>query len=368
MPNARSVFRRAFSFALAAALPAAAQHSATLQLPDSIMAAGTQVKWVKKLPFYCEGPSVDLNDGTVYFTEQHDNSEPNWPIWKINPAAPSDTGMRWITASNQSNGLFVDSQGRVIAAQKGKIVRYKKDGTVDATLAVSGQGATFNQANDFTLGKDGSFYFTDLGSNVFYVDAAGKLKIAATGLQNANGIEWIEEEKAVYLQAGQNRRFEVGADGMLTNMKTFFGGESGPDGCEVDSHGNFYLCDYSAGVVHVVNHAGTEIGKITFNMQGGQYDSRPGAQGNIDNCHFGGTERKTLYCTGDGGLYSLDLKIPGRPWAPAMPTALAPRLSPLRPATGAKAFRADGRWWRNGVPGAAPDRQGPRLPVLRADR
>lgn len=363
MTNARPVFRRAFASLLAAALPAAAQHSATIQLPDSIMAAGTQVKWVKKLPFYCEGPSVDLSDGTVYFTEQHDNSDLNWPIWKINPAAPSDTGTRWITASNQSNGLFVDAQGRVIAAQKGKFVRYKKDGSVDATLATSGSGAGFGQANDFSIGKDGSFYFTDLGSNIFYVDAAGKLKVAATGLQNANGIEWIEEEKAVYVQAGQNRRLEVGSDGTLSNLKTFFGGESGPDGCEVDSHGNFYLCDYSAGCVHVVNHAGTEIGKITFNMQGGPYDTRSGQQGNIDNCHFGGADRKTLYCTGDGGLYSLELKIPGRPWAAALPTALGSRLRPLRAAASVKAFRADGRWWNEGVPGRG---EAPRLPLLHA--
>jgi hypothetical protein len=133
-----------------------AQHTAVVDLPDSIAAAGSEVTWVKKVPFYCEGPAVDLNDGTLYFTEQHDNSDMNWPIWKINPANPSDTGSRWITASNQSNGLFVDGKGRVIAAQKGKFVRYNKNGTVDATLATSGNGANFGQANDFSMGADGS--------------------------------------------------------------------------------------------------------------------------------------------------------------------------------------------------------------------
>ncbi len=328
-------------------LPAAAQHSATITLPDSIMAPGTQVKWIKKIQQYCEGPSVDLNDGTVYFTEQRDNNTLEWPIWKIDPSNPNDTGSRWITASNQSNGLFVDGQGRVIAAQKGKIVRYKKDGSVDATLATSGNGASFGQANDFSMGKDGSFYFTDLGNNVFYVDAAGKLKIAASGLTNANGIEWIEEEKVVHLQAGQNRRLPVNTDGSLGAQANFFTGESGPDGCEVDSHGNFYLCDYSAGCVHVVNHAGTGIGKITFNMQSGVYDARSGQQGNIDNCHFGGAERKTLYCTGDGGLYSLELKIPGRLAPAATPVGVRPERLFGKPVLAGKAFLADGRWWRS---------------------
>jgi gluconolactonase len=351
------------------------QHSAVVDLPDSISAAGTQVIWVKKMPFYCEGPAVDLNDGTLYFTEQHDNSDMNWPIWKINPANPNDTGSRWITASNQSNGLFVDGKGRVIAAQKGKFVRYNKNGTVDSELATSGRGADFGQANDFSMGADGSFYFTDLGSRIFYVDAAGKLKVAATGLNGANGIEWIEEEHAVYVQAGRNMRYEVASDGSLTNGKTFYN-INGPDGCEVDSHGNFYLCSYSEGIVYVVNRAGTKIGSIAFKMQSGPYDFRSGNQGNIDNCHFGGAEGKTLYCTGDGGAYSIQLKIPGRKWAAAQPTtAILARRGMLTSPQQARSYRADGRFWSEGLQEQASSGRkgidakrgmGPRLPLLQA--
>jgi sugar lactone lactonase YvrE len=333
----------------------------TITLPDSIMAPGTQMKWVKKVPQYCEGPAVDPGSGIAYFTEQLSNSTPNWPIWRIDPAAPSDTGLRWITNSKQSNGLFVDGQGRVIAAQKGKVVRYKKDGTVDAELATSGKTATFNQANDLSMGSDGSIYFTDLGSNVFYADAQGNTKIVASGLYNANGIEWLEDEKVVNVQTGTvNRRYDVGADGALTNPRDFFSINVG-DGCEVDSHGNFYLASYGDGVVYVVNAKGTEIGKIVFNSQPSPYDSRRGAGGNVDNCHFGGKDWKTLYCTGDGGLYSIDLKIPGRAWPLTGTTALrpGPRLD-LRPQA-LRSFRADGRWWRDGIPGRA---EGPHLPVL----
>ncbi|MDB5049401.1 MAG: gluconolactonase [Fibrobacteres bacterium] len=361
-------FLRLLGLALCAAGTASAQQSATVQLPDSIAAPGTQVLWIKKVQQFCEGPAVDLADGTLYFTEQRDNNTPDWPIWKINPANPSDTGSRWVTSSNQSNGLFVDFQGRVIAAQKGKIVRYAKNGSVDSVLATSGKGATFGQANDFSMAKSGAFYFTDLTSQVFYVDVKGVLKVAATGVNSANGIEWIEEENAVYVQAGSNRRFDVSADGSLTNGKTFFA-INGPDGCEVDSHGNFYLCSYTEGIVHVVNGKGIEIGKITFNMASGPYDARGGAQGNICNCHFGGAENKTLYCTGDGGAYSLQLKIPGRKWPAALPTGiLSPRnllAKPLR----AKAYRTDGRFWSQGMPADLPGTEGarghePRLPLF----
>lgn len=362
-----SVTRLRNRLVLAFALPvsAFAQTAATITLPDSIMAPGTQMKWVKKVPQYCEGPSVDPTDGTVYFTEQLSNGSPNWPIWKINPAVPGDTGTRWITASNQSNGLFVDGQGRVIAAQKGKVVRYKKDGTIDAELATSGKTATFNQSNDFSMGKDGSFFFTDLGPNIFYADAHGTATIVASGINNANGIEWLEDEKVLNVQsAGVNRRYDVGANGALTNPRDFFPLTIG-DGCEVDSHGNFYLADYGEGTVDVVNAAGMKIGSIVFNSQASPYDPSPGKAGNVDNCHFGGTGWKTLYCTGDGGLYSLDLKIPGRAWPQTgMTTALLRR--PIAGAAGAKAgkaFRADGRSWKDGIPGRAEG-----LPLFRATR
>jgi gluconolactonase len=252
----------------------------------------------------------------------------------------------------------VDGQGRVIAAQKGKLVRYSKSGTLDATLVTSGNGASFNQANDFSLGKTGAVYFTDLGSQVYYADAQGKIKVAASGLNGANGIEWIEEENAVYVQAGRNIRYEIAADGSLINGKTFFNID-GPDGCEVDSHGNFYLASYTRGILYVVNSKGTEVGRITFKAKG-IYDSRPGDKGNVDNCHFGGPELKTLYCTGDGGLYSIRMKVSGRAWPAGMPTSAVGRSNMISPKPVAtKSFRADGRWWLEVDPANAPN-----LPAL----
>jgi len=361
MSNSRLRHRLALAFALPVSAFAQTFAPPTLTLPDSIMAPGTQMKWVKKVPQYCEGPAIDPTSGMAYFTEQLSNSTLNWPIWRIDPAVASDTGSRWITASNQSNGLFVDGEGRVIAAQKGKVVRYKKDATVDAELATSGKTATFNQSNDFSMGKDGSFFFTDLGTNIFYADTHGTTTIVASGINNANGIEWLEDENILNVQmAGGNRRYDVGANGALTNPRSFYTLNVG-DGCEVDSHGNFYLADYGEGTVFVVNAAGTKVGSIAFNSQPSPYDARSGKQGNVDNCHFGGKDWKTLYCTGDGGMYSLDLKIPGRAWPQTGTTALrpGPRLD-LRPKA-MKSFRADGRWWKDGIPGRA---EGPRLPSL----
>jgi hypothetical protein len=53
------------------------------------------------------------------------------------------------------------------------------------------------------------------------------------------------------------------------------------------------------------------------------FEGFSGAQGNVSNMIFGGPDLKTLYFTGDGGLYSIRLKVPGRPRY-GNPTALRP--------------------------------------------
>ncbi len=319
-----------------------AQQSALVDLPDSIAAPGATVKWVKKVAAYCEGPAVDAQ-GNLYFTQQKGS---DWPIWKIDPANPADTGKIWGPPGFQSNGLAFDSQGRMYAAQKGKVSRYTLDGKIDSTLATSGQGANFGQANDLTLAADGSFYFTDLAAQVFHVDAKGKLSVAGSSFKGANGIEYLEEEKAVYVfeyNKSQITRNDIAADGSLTNPRPFIQATA-PDGADIDSHGNWYVGSYETGTVFVFNAKAEQIGKIAFKQTAGQmYDATAGDRGNICNCHFGGAANKTLYCTGDGGAYSIDLKIAGRKplFAAGVRTAwIAPMA---KPAVLSGIFRLDGR-------------------------
>ena len=321
---------------------AQAQHSAIVELPDSIAAAGATVKWVRKVPSYCEGPVSDAQ-GNLYFTEQKSGND--WPIWKINPSNPNDTGTIWGVPGFQSNGLTFDTQGRLIAAQKGRIARYLPDGKIDSVLVESGKGATFGNSNDLSLGSDGSMYFTDLGNQVFYADAKRKLSVAATGFSGANGVEFVPEAKAVYVfevSKGQITLTDIQTNGTLTNSRLFASVPS-PDGGDLDIHGNWYVGSYSQGTVFVLNAKGIQIGKITFMLTSSPYDTRAGAQGNICNCHFGGSGNKTLFCTGDGGAYSFDLKIPGRASLYSTPVN-ALIGAPRPPATKATSgFRLDGR-------------------------
>ncbi len=290
--------------------PAAAQ-SFTVQLPDSLYDQSSPVVWVKQIAQYCEGPLWQPATGTVYFTEQFGNQTPDWPIWKIKPGT-ADTGSIFVT-TRQSNGLELDPQGRVVACQDGRLARYTDAGALDTVLVQSGQnGVTFGQANDLSIGPAGDLYFTDLNTNVFYLNPARQLAIAVGNQRSANGIEWLPEQSAVYVnQNNQVTRYSVQSDGTLADG-TKFASVNDPDGGTIDTHGNHYVASYMLGEFFVFNSQGDSLGFIRLNLASGAGDTRPGAQGNTDNCVFGGSDNTTLYMTGDGGLYSLQLKIPGR--------------------------------------------------------
>jgi sugar lactone lactonase YvrE len=192
-----------------------------IQLPDSLYAAGDTIAWVKRLPTFCEGPAWEPSTGAVYFTRQYGNNVAQWPINNIHPGV--DTGDIFVAEPTQANGLAFDPQGRLVAAQNGRITRYTATGAEDTVLVTSGTGGiTFNRANDLSFGSSGGLYFTALGTAVYYLSPTRQFTTATNGATSANGIEWIEEDSAVYVNEQTNiRRYRVNPDGSLTNPTLF---------------------------------------------------------------------------------------------------------------------------------------------------
>src|SRR5690606_40177339 len=74
-----------------------------------------------------------------------------------------------------------------------------------------------------------------------------------------------------------------------------------PDGMAIDCLGNIYVTEHAAQRVRVFTPEGDQIATIKVDA-------------NITNAAFGGPERKTLYLTGAGAVWSIDLQVAGFPY------------------------------------------------------
>ncbi len=313
--------------ALAAAPASRAQALGAVSLPASLADAGVQVTGVmNKNPQtnaflgFCEGPSQDAQ-GNLYFTEQNP-----FRIWKVASGTGSIFGGN---TDYGSNGTEFDPQGRLTVCQKGAIATYDASGarTVLATLDAS------VSANDLTIGSTGAMYFSHWGSNVYRRSATGQITTIG-GFSTANGVEWVEERKKLYVsQDGPDQVwvYDVADDGSLANGKMFVSMPE-PDGITVDELGNIYVASYNDGKINVYDTAGQPLGSVTVKNAN---TSDANQNGNASNCVIGAD--KKLYISGDGGLYSVQLKVGPRrrPGTVGVRATAGPGVPGLRLSAGA---------------------------------
>lgn len=285
------------------AVPSAHQ----VDLPASLAAPGAQVVDVQVGLSYSEGPAVDPS-GNLYFSEDPDVNTGR--IWKITPQGVTSV---YKDPSRGSNGLEFDNQGRLHICMLDSLLRIEADGKV-TVLHASTTGNSIGRVNDLSINSAGAVFFTNLsGNTLFFRSASGT--ITTRTFSGVNGVEWIEEKSIVYVASGGLQKCQVdNATGALSNCAVFAGGTDGAtDGLTVDAQGNVWHANWGLGKVFVNDSTGKELGSITIDavpVTGKRYTN--GASGNADNCHFGGPDLKTLYITGDGGLYKIDLLVAGR--------------------------------------------------------
>jgi gluconolactonase len=220
-----------------------------------------------------------------------------------------------------SNGLTLDPQGRLTINEHGnrRVTRVERDGRI-TVLADKYDGKALNSPNDLVYRSDGTLFFTDppFGLPKFYDDPRkelpfsgvfalyeGQLKLVSSDLKGPNGIAFSPDEKYLYIgnwDPGKKiiMRYEVSANGSLSNGKIFFDmtqapGEDAIDGIKVDRQGNLYVS--GPGGLWIISaeakHLGTIIApKHPHNMAWGD-------------------DGRTLYLTAQGSLYRMPLKISG---------------------------------------------------------
>ena len=235
---------------------------------------------------------------------------------------PGSSAVETAIADSGSNGLALSADGQSIVAathDQRSISRYQLADSSRAVVAADLQGAAFNSPNDVTVRADGVVYFTDPDfqrgarademrgrTSVFRV-ADGTVSLVDDGLREPNGIALSPDGSTLYVGAyGENKiySYPVRADGS-TGARTWFASIAGPDGVTIDCAGNVYWASGTDGLVHVFSPAGGQLGTIASNA-------------GTTNVAFGGDDRQTLFITsgrtGDSGLYSVRLAVPGYPY------------------------------------------------------
>jgi gluconolactonase len=221
-----------------------------------------------------------------------------------------------------SNGLTLDSEGRLIICEhgNGRVTRLEKDGS-RTVIADRYEGKRLNSPNDAVFKRDGWLYFTDPPYGLVKQDEDPKKELKFNGIYRVkdkkieplykemtrpNGLAFSPDEKYLYVANSDPARkvwmrFEVTDKGGLTNPQVFFDATSSteeglPDGMKVDEKGNLYCT--GPGGVWIFSPAGKHLGTI-----------RPPEV--PANCAWGDADGKTLYMTARTGLYRIKLNIAG---------------------------------------------------------
>lgn len=263
-----------------------------------------------------EGPVWVAARGELLFSDVNGNTIHRWRGGQLST---------FRTPSNNSNGLALDSQGRLISCERAtrRVARTEADGTV-TVLADRYEGRRFNAPNDLAVKRDGSVYFTDptfgaaLGSleldfqGVYRISADGRtLTLLIRDLALPNGLAFSPDERQLYIndnQTGIIRVYDVAADGSLSNGRVFTDQAPGGDGMKVDVEGNVY-CATTPGL-RVFDRTGRVLGTFVP-------PERPA------NCAFGDADGKSLFMTCRTGLYRVRLDTPGPTGLPPGGTASA---------------------------------------------
>src|SRR5262249_7765970 len=154
----------------------------------------------------------------------------------------------------------------------------------------------------------------------------GKLKLVSKDLTGPNGLAFSPDERYLYVGNWDEKkkvvmRYEVSADGTLSNGRVFFDmtsapGEDAIDGMKVDQQGNLYVS--GPGGLWILSPSGKHLGTI----RGPEHPH---------NIAWGDADGRTLYLAAQTSLYRIRLGIPGiRPPRVALNSARSARGEPIR--------------------------------------
>ncbi len=274
---------------------------------------------------FTEGP-VWVQPGFLLFSDLPNNAIMRWHpqegVSEFRKPSGCDANNAPPGAHIGSNGLTLDSEGRLIICEHGnrRVTRLEKEGTL-TVLADRYEGSRLNSPCDVVMKSDGGTYFSDppyglpgrdsdpakeLPFSGIYRLFDGKLELLCDQLSRPNGMAFSPDERLLYVANSDPReriwmRFDVSSAGTLSNGVVFHDARRAvaagvPDGVKVDTEGNVYCA--GPGGIWIFSVDGTHIGTIEF-------PELPA------NCCFGDQNGKMLYVTARTRLYRIRVNVEG---------------------------------------------------------
>jgi gluconolactonase len=303
---------------------------------DAILPADAKLEKVADGFGFTEGPvwidagnpaiAPDSTEGFLLFSDPNNNliyrctSEGDTQVYKTKSGYTGENIGEY--GQPGSNGLTVDSQGRLTICQHGnrRVVRIEKNG-LTTVLADRYNGKRLNSPNDLVYRSDGTLFFTDppFGLPKFHDDPRretpfsgvysvhdGKVRLVSTDFTGPNGLAFSPDENFLYVGDWDEKhkvvnRYPVNANGTLGKGALFFDltsapGEDAIDGIKVDKAGNVFVS--GPGGLWVFSPEGKHLGTL----RGPEHPH---------NMAWGDADRQTLYLAAQTGIYRIRLKNSG---------------------------------------------------------
>ncbi|MDX1431982.1 MAG: SMP-30/gluconolactonase/LRE family protein [Gammaproteobacteria bacterium] len=295
---------------------------------DGLIPAGARLEQIAGGHTWVEGPLWDASNRQLLFTDIPRNAVYRWREGKgvdvfLTPSGYSGTAP-FPGREPGANGLVLDRQGRLVLCEHGdrRISRLEANGS-RTTLVARYQGRRLNSPNDAVFRANGDLYFTDppFGlpgafddparelefSGVYRLRSNGTLDLLTRELRAPNGIAFSPDERTLYVTDVDAARpawlaFDVLEDGTISGRRLIKDAGSllparrgGPDGLEVDIHGNLFAAGPEA--VYILAPDGRVLGAIETGV--------PTA--NV----AWGDDGSTLYITAETSVYRIRLTTRG---------------------------------------------------------
>jgi gluconolactonase len=211
---------------------------------------------------FAEGPIYDAA-GNLYFVNYLRNGT-------IGRRTPDGTVHVWCETGGQANGLKVDTDGYVIAADYGgrRILRIHPDGKRIEVLAQNYEGQPYLGPNDVCLDRAGNIYFSDpTGSSkekpigaVYRIARGGGVTRLDSGLAFPNGLAVSPDQTRLFVAESSTNRllaYDLSPDGAASNKRVVMQFETDTlDGMMFDEHGRLWIARWTNRTVDVVSPDG----------------------------------------------------------------------------------------------------------------